>query len=180
MKKYDFLDQKEGEEIVLVIRQHAWVFFPVILQIIAIIVLAVMVSWFAKSSNITSWATIIAILIAIYLVFRTWFMWNSRVYIITDDRLISVDQKGWFNHSVSEANLENILFINHEVKGPIKTIFNFGDVRIRASGVNEDELVFFNVTNPYDIQQIIVKVQKQKTGSREQNNKNTQEKIVLR
>lgn len=180
MKKYDFLDQKEGEEIVLVIRQHAWVFFPIIFQIIAIIVLTVVISWFAESSDITSWATIIAILIAIYLVLRTWFMWNSRVYIITDDRLISVDQKGWFNHSVSEANLENILFINHEVKGPIKTIFNFGDVRIRASGVNEDELLFSNVTNPYDIQQIIVKIQKQKTGSREQNNKNTQEKIVLR
>ena len=75
-------------------------------------------------------------------------MWWNQIYIITSDRVVTVEQRGWFSRSMSESTLENILYINHEVKGPLKTLFGFGDVRIRASGVTEDEIVFYNIPNP--------------------------------
>lgn len=181
MDEYEFAGQKENEKVILVVRQHPWVFFYTGLIILLIVVIYLILFLFTKSSWLVSWGTLIIIVAIIYLIIRAWFVWWNKVYILTNDRIIAVDQSGWFARTVSEANLENILFINHEVKGPIKTVFNFGDVHIRASGVIEDELVLFNVYNPYDIQQEVVKAQKKITGRRGsvQEKKNGKENQVI-
>jgi len=181
MSKYDFLDQKENEEVVLVVRQHYWTFFSTIAFIGLIAITYFLILWKLGAGEISSWATVIVLALIIYIIIRSWFVWNNQTYIITSDRVISTEQSGWFNHSVSESTLENILFINNEIKGPVKTLFNFGNVRIRASGVVEDELLFKNVADPYNIQQIIVKAQKQKSSGSREDQDNTQiNKTVLR
>lgn len=185
MEDYKFSGKKENEKILLVIRQHPWVFFYLGIGIIGGLVLYLLsYTYFHKSiSWFSLWGTIFIIAIIVYLGIRAWYMWINQVYVVTSDRVISVEQKGWFSKSMSESNLENILFINNEVKGPIKTIFNFGDVRVRASGVVEDELVFYNVMNPYEVQQEIVKAQKEKTGGHQpihETKEKKEGKVVLR
>lgn len=167
MSKYDFLSPKEDEEIILVVRQHPWFFFTPVLWILFFVMICMAIYIESKSGPIVSWTTVIVAVLMLYIISRSWYTWYSQTYIITSDRIVSVEQKGWFTHSVGEAVLENVLFINHVVKGPIKAMLNFGDVHIRASGVTEDELVFRNVANPYDIQQIIVKAQRKKISSKE-------------
>lgn len=165
MSEYEFSGQKEGEKVILVVRQCPWSFTKPALFAILIIILYLATFYFFKTGPVILYSTITFFVTIIYLISRTWFMWWNQVYLTTSDRVIAVDQNGWFTRSMSESNLENILFINHEIKGPLRTLFNFGDVRIRASGVVEDELVFSNVFNPYEVQQEIVKAQKAKTNN---------------
>lgn len=185
MNDYQFSGQKENEEVIIVLRQHFWVFAIPILEIVLALLIYIIIFHFAGASAITSWATIIFLAFSLYIFTRAWFIWWNQVYLITNERALAVDQRGWFHKTVSEANIDNILFINHEVKGPIETLFNFGDVRIRASGVVEDELVFKNVADPYDIQQIIVRNQKSRPNhdgpveeKEEENDKSG--KVILR
>jgi len=178
MTKYDWMNKKEDEEIILIVRQHPWYFFVPAISILAVFGVLAMIFIFFRSSQVLSWATVVALAMSLYILARAWFVWQSQTYVISNERLVGVEQRGWFTHSVSEATLENILFINHVIKGPIKTMLNFGDVHIRASGVTEDELVFRNVANPYEIQQLVVKAQKTKTGSSKLVEDN--QKIVIR
>lgn len=176
MSKPDFISPKRDEEITLVVRQHPWFFFVPTLYILLLITICVLVYMKVGSGPIVSWTTVAAAILSAYILIRYWYMWYNQTYIITTDRIVAIDQKGWFTHSVSEAVLENILFINHVVKGPIKSMLDFGDVHIRASGVTEDELVFRNVANPYDIQQLIVNSQRKKINSRDSQEKTSEPK----
>ncbi|OGD67105.1 hypothetical protein A3F08_00920 [Candidatus Berkelbacteria bacterium RIFCSPHIGHO2_12_FULL_36_9] len=183
MSEYQFSGQKDDEKVILVIRQSPWVFFYPGLIVILVIALYLAFFYFFQNKGFAFYSAMATLIIVVYIISRTWFVWWSQVYLITSDRVLSVEQKGWFDRSMSESNLENILFINHEVKGPVQTMFNFGNVRIRASGVVEDELVFTNVYNPYEVQQEIVKAQKEKTGNIASVHESTdkkEEKVVLR
>jgi hypothetical protein len=172
MSKYNFVSPKQDEEIVLVVRQHPWFFFVPILYIMSLIAICVVVYLKAGAGPIISWTTVVSAVLSTYILIRYWYIWYNQTYIITTDRIMAVDQRGWFTHSISEAVLENVLFINHVVKGPIKSMLDFGDVHIRASGVTEDELVFYNVANPYEIQQLIVSSQRKKINLKDSQEKN--------
>ena len=181
MSKYDFLKQKDGEDIILVVRQHYWIFFITIVEIIILLAVYSLVLFYLKGNSAIGWISAVVIVLFLYVIIRAWFIWDKQVYVITSDRVIVADQSGWFGRTIGESMLENILFINHNIKGPIKTMFNFGDVHLRASGVTEDELVLHNVSNPYNIQQIIVKAQRTRTGSRELKNENEiNQKVLIR
>ena len=163
MQDYTFQGQKDGEEVIFVAKQHPMVFMkPTIVSVIIIIVTIVLIkialALFAVM-GFTYIVGIIALVLLLNIITKNIFVWQNSVIILTSQRLLIADQNGWFNRTVSETNLENILTINHAIKGPIQTMFNFGDLNIRASGVGEDELVFYDVSDPYNLQQQIVKSQ---------------------
>ncbi|EKD56955.1 MAG: hypothetical protein ACD_58C00038G0007 [uncultured bacterium] len=177
MEEYSFSGQKNDEKVVLIMNQHPWVMIKPALKILAIILVATIVIKITLGySSVMGPVYIIgavALLLIILIGGKNYFVWQNSIMVLTDTRLILVDQNGWFNRMVTETNLENILTINHAINGPIRTLLNFGDLNIRASGVVEDEIIFYDVYNPYEIQQAIVKAQSElhQDGSDDNNQK---------
>ncbi len=166
MPEVEFNGQKEDEIVLLAIKQTPLIFFPSVMKVITLLLIEVllfkfsfMVSW-QYYNALFSFSFYIALVWSFYILLSCWYMWANTVYVLTNDRVISVMQKGWFNRVVGEATLNNILFISNKVQGPLQTVFNFGSIHIRASGVTEEELLLANVSNPYDNQQKIVGAQK--------------------
>lgn len=100
-----------------------------------------------------SWAMFIWILF-----FILWIDYYFDVWIVTNKRIVNINQKGLFVRNVSELELENIQDITTEVKGVIPTFLNYGDVFIQTAAEKE-RFVFQNVPDPYKVKDLIMNLQ---------------------
>ncbi len=88
-----------------------------------------------------------AFLIWIDVWFDTW--------IITEDRIINIEQSGLFSREVSELKLARVQDVSVEVHGFFQTFLNYGDVHIQSAG-EEEHFLFRAVPDPYGIKNIIM------------------------
>jgi len=88
---------------------------------------------------------------------RTYRLWRYSMLVATNLRLIIVNQLGVFDRSVSQVELEKINDISYRKKGFLQTVFNYGAIKIQASGVESIELK--NLSHPSFIQQDIADLQ---------------------
>jgi cellulose synthase/poly-beta-1,6-N-acetylglucosamine synthase-like glycosyltransferase len=160
-----FPSQLENEQIYLVVREHwfnlflkvlVWAFFAVVL---------VLFNNFAKSNlpglfegtkeQITLLFTQVYILFLILSLFLIFVFHYLNVQIITNVRLVDIDQVGLFSHVISELHLENIEDVTSQVNGVFGTLFNYGDVFVQTAGTQEN-FEFTNVPNPAAIEKLLL------------------------
>lgn len=156
---YTFDGQRPREEVIFVIRRHPWVLAPAGFISIALIVILILLILFLGFSSWTSWAIFVAVGFFIIYGFYQWFIFNNYVYILSDERIIIIEQTGIFGRKITEAELEKIQNITVEVNGPLRTFLNFGNITLRTAGI-DPVMALKNVENPYDIQQQIIKYSK--------------------
>lgn len=78
-------------------------------------------------------------------------------WIITNERIIDIEQKGLFSREVSEFKLDKIQDVSFDVRGIIPTFFRYGDVQVQTAG-SERNFVFYTVPNPQEIKNKILKI----------------------
>lgn len=90
--------------------------------------------------------------------FVIWVDYYFDIWIITNERVINIEQKGFFTRTMSELKISKIQDITTDVVGAIPTVLNFGDVHIQTAG--EQERFFFRqVPDPYGLKSILVNLQ---------------------
>ena len=94
------------------------------------------------------------------LFFLVWIDYYFDVWIVTNRRVINVEQKGLFSREVSELEFEKIQDVTTEVLGIIPTFLNYGNVYIQTAGEKE-RFTFADVGDPYRIKDIIMNLQKE-------------------
>jgi uncharacterized membrane protein YdbT with pleckstrin-like domain len=147
----EFPGQHEGERVVLVFRQHPVVLRkPLIFGLLAIVVsilpLDVIYNGPLYSSLVKLPALVIGLVILYW--FYHWVGWYYSVYIVTDQRLIDIRQKGFFNRRVSEVGFEKVQSINYHVKGFQAAILKFGDITVQTY---TGDWVLQSVHHPEDV-----------------------------
>ncbi len=75
--------------------------------------------------------------------------WSNDIYRVTPDHIIDVDRKPFGKEQLNSAPLENILSMEHERKGILGLLLNFGPVRIRIGATT---FVFEDVQDPASVQ----------------------------
>jgi len=154
---------EENEEIELVVRHH-WIsfmgaFLKIIIPPIALLVLIYKVglvkslSWF--DNVIFSWVFFIIFLIWATFTFYSWFIWYFDVAILTNKRVIVIEQKALFNKIVSAAGLEKIQDTTIQISGLVPTLFGYGSVIIQTAG-EAANLVIRDIPEPGKVQQKIL------------------------
>jgi len=84
-----------------------------------------------------------------------WTNYFLDVLVLTDKRLVDVEQVGLFSRQLSELRLENIQDVRVEIHGFLETLFDFGNIHIRTAS----ESTQFNidvVPRPYKIKDAIL------------------------
>ncbi len=66
------------------------------------------------------------------LYFPSWISWFYSVFIVTDQRLIQITQKGLFHRSVVDIGLQQIQMVNYEVAGLQETLLGFGTIMMHT------------------------------------------------
>ncbi len=78
--------------------------------------------------------------------------WNA--FVITSSRVVDVDQRGFFDRTVSAAPYDKIQDASYSVRGVLGTIFNFGSVTVRTA-VTSSSLEMPAARNPKDVYHLI-------------------------
>jgi len=94
-------------------------------------------------------------------VFFVWIEYYLDVLIVSDKKIVNVEQKGLFIREVSELKFERIQDVAVEVKGIIPTMLNYGDLYIQTAGEVE-RFVFRAMPDPYTVKNLIMGLQKEK------------------
>lgn len=89
------------------------------------------------------------------LAYKAWIDFYLDVWIVTNERVFDIEQKGLFSREVSIFNLSNVQDVSVEMHGPVATFLDFGEVHVQTAGETR-EFVFHQVAKPYEVQKIII------------------------
>lgn len=146
---------KAGEEVAAIIRHFGLTLWPKILAVLLLLVLPFFFIFplFKRGAWGVGLFFAPIILGALYAI-RVFVAWYYNVFIITNKRVIDIDQRGFFERIVSEADFSEIQDVSHRRKGIWQTIFRYGDVRIQIADTDIG-LEIKNVRAPEETQQLI-------------------------
>lgn len=167
------LQLRESEKIMLVMRKHwfvmartAVIFLLAILIPVGVFIAASFLENFVEVSRVEA---IINFLIPIYLMVLSalallvWMDFYLDMWVITNERLIDIEQKGLFSREIAEIPLRHVQDVTLEVRGVIETFLKFGTIRIQTAG--EREFIIHDVPNLYEAKDLILKYSALQNGS---------------
>ncbi|MFZ2970973.1 MAG: PH domain-containing protein, partial [Minisyncoccia bacterium] len=88
-------------------------------------------------------------------VFIKWVDYYLDVWIVTDMRLLDIEQVGFFSRKVSEVDLKRIQDITSEVTGMMESMFGFGNVFIQTAS-EETRFKLKSIPHPVTTRKIII------------------------
>jgi len=91
--------------------------------------------------------------------FLLWIDYYFDVWIITNERIVNIEQKGLFARHMSELNFGSVQDVTTVVTGILPTVLNYGDVVVQTAGEKE-RFVFRMIPDPYIIKDSIMKLSK--------------------
>lgn len=124
----------EDEEIEFVIVQHplAKVHLMIVGVLLLFLPFFLMFTLFEKGSwGVTVFVSLV--IIAIIFLLREYYMWKYNCFVVTNKKIVDIDQKGLFHKVVSEVTYAKILDISYQSKGVIQSLLGIGDVTITTS-----------------------------------------------
>lgn len=131
-------NQADDEKIIKVWRHHPFTLIKPVLKVAAFLLIPLALFAITGPSMFSSpfLFVLFLLIIAISGTFAAyqWVSWYGDVYVLTNYRVVDVEQEGFFHRNFSETTLNNIQDISHEVSGVPQTIFNYGDVVVQTAG----------------------------------------------
>lgn len=164
----ELIKQKSYERIVYVLRRHPITFIPILVVFIILLLVPVALGFLATTLfpeivASPTYGTLLILLasaytIAIFVFFFAQFIdFYLDIWIVTNDRIIDVEQFGLFARTISELDLFRIQDVTTDVHGFFATIFKFGVVTIKTASSNKN-IVFKNIPDPNTIRENLIRL----------------------
>ncbi len=164
----DKLSLEPGEAILKVVRKH-WLVITLELAGIVfagLLPLLLLAAWLQIPAsllitNVPTDGSLITFGIATWLLlstfsgFMVWTHYYLDLWVITDRRIISVEQVHFFNRNVAIFRLERLQDIEFKISGLVQTFFNFGTLSAQTAGHTEANFKSTGMPNPDQLQNII-------------------------
>ena len=158
MREFTFDGQRADESVEEVIRNHPFVLFWPGFKCVLILAVPVAALIYLGASTIFAISAFLALLIDFSIFGRVWYEFSASVFLITNQRIMYLDQVGFFKRKIIETNLDKIQDVSSDTSGMIRTSLDFGDVMIRTAGASAgSEIIIKNIAHPYQVQQAISK-----------------------
>lgn len=164
-QKY-FADQFDDEEVLYVFRKHpivmrkglvigmaAWLVGPV--YTLALTYIHANDPSKYPSIAFFAYSFLLSVLLGMVLLFPSWLSWYFSIFIVTDQRLIQVTQKGFFSRSVVDMGLNQIQMVNYEVSGLQETLLGYGTISMQTF---VGDLVIHDLHHPAKIQKKLLEI----------------------
>jgi hypothetical protein len=160
-----FPGQQEDEQIHLVVREHAFVFFLRVLTWLVFVIILFAFDYFAEKYIPTLlekpyvlYVDVIKNIFLAYVLYALlllWVMYRLSYQVVTNERVVDVMQSSVFHHSVSELHLHNIEDVTAEISGFFGTMIGYGNVHIQTAGAKE-RFIFNHVPDPDKVAKLIL------------------------
>jgi hypothetical protein len=158
-----FEDQFDDEEVLYVFRKH-----PIVMRkglIIASLGLLIgplytLIMTYVRPNDVPSMNFFFmslfgSVVLSAILFMPSWIGWFYSVFIVTDQRLIQITQRGFFHKSVVDLGLAQIQSVNYEIAGFQETLLGYGTILIQTY---VGDLVIHDVHHPAHTQKKIAEI----------------------
>lgn len=161
-----------GEEILKIVRRHWFILvaelFSVFLMLLFPFFILFLIALFPHALNpfdisLAHYTSLIAFAVASWSIlslmtgFTIWTHYYLDLWIITDRRIILVDQIRFFSRNVSIFRLERLQDIEFYVQGFIPTLLNFGTLKAQTASAFESNFKGHGLPDPRGLQALIQK-----------------------
>lgn len=152
-----FDDQFDDENVLFVFRKHPVVMRKGLILSMLPLVLGTLPSLFRPSIGFGWFFGGLGIGAGLGLILFApfWISWHYSVFIVTNQRLVQVTQKGLFHRSVIDMGLHQIQMVNYEIAGLQETLLAFGTLMVQTM---MGDLVIHDVHKPAKIQKRILEI----------------------
>lgn len=175
-EEFHFPGQHENENIILFLRRHWFVFLMRILLVVAAVISLIFVYFlfsainnnFAESEyrNLLLFGESLATLFVWNFFFILWLDYYLDAWIVTNERIINIEQRGFFNRDISELKLTKIQDVTSEIIGIVPTLLNYGNIYVQTAGEKE-RFTFNQIPNPNYVKNVIVELQEKEREAEE-------------
>lgn len=153
-QKY-FADQFDDEEVLFVFRKHPVVMRRGLIIGMLAILLGTIPALFDPRYSVYFMGLAGGLLLGAIVYLPSWISWHFSVFIVTDQRLIQITQKGLFNRSVIDMGLDQIRMVNYQVAGLQETLLGFGTIMMQTA---VGDLVIHEIPHPAKIQKKLLEI----------------------
>jgi len=163
----NFPGQREGEEVLSVIRKYPIIYFKILLIFFIVVALPLYIAYFVwfKAFPISDFfergvifelALSIIFLYGLLFTCIRWINEEFDVFIITTDRLIDITQISFFQRSVTSTPLEHIQDTTGSINGFFATLFQYGNVTVQTAGTNSEDIFIDHIHDPESVARLIL------------------------
>ena len=161
-----FEDQFDDEEVLFVFRKHpivmrkgliigltAWLVGPLYTLILTYIYAANP----EKMPSMTFFfgSLIGSIVLGTLLIVPSWISWYFSLFIVTDQRLIQITQRGLFDRTVVDMGLNQIQMVNYQVSGLQETLLGYGTISMQTF---VGDLIIHDIHHPAQISKHLLEI----------------------
>lgn len=129
-----------SESLVLLVRRHWLHLYPrLVLLLIGLGPLGLWLGQWAAgrtAGNLRLLAVAASVLWVGYWLMRAYFLWfryQHDVWVVTNQRIVDSLRRHWFHHEMASADLVDIQDVSVLRDGVLRTMFDFGDVRVQTA-----------------------------------------------
>jgi uncharacterized membrane protein YdbT with pleckstrin-like domain len=166
---------KEGEKVLFHIRKNFAKFHKEIFKFLVGFGISVFL-FLSFSNQIVVTVAVGLLIVSLAYAFYNFLIWYYDVYIITNKRLIVVEQKGLFNREFAEMDLGQINDVTFSIKGIFATILQYGTVIVKGNG---STLELTDLSDPDEVQEMLKKLSEVNRKGKEPENISAKELIDI-
>ncbi|MFA5812900.1 MAG: PH domain-containing protein [Patescibacteria group bacterium] len=164
----NLIRQKAYERVEYILRRHPITFLPILFLFLILLAAPVAVYFLIHAIYPALFGNEIlfslgvllgsAYYLGIYLFFYAQFIeYYLDIWVVTNDRIIDVEQLGLFSKTISELDLFRIQDVTADVHGFFATIFNYGNLSVNTASANVG-IIFRNISHPNEIRENLIRL----------------------
>jgi hypothetical protein len=154
-KQKAFADQFDDEDVLFVFRKHPVVMRKGLIFGMLAILLGTVPALIKPEMSYFFGGLAAGLILGLLIFFPAWIAWYYSIFIVTDQRLIQITQKGLFHRSVVDLGLQQIQMVNYQIAGLQETLLGFGTIMMQTY---VGDLIIHDVHHPAKIQKKLLNV----------------------
>jgi len=175
---FEKIHLEDDEEVIKVVRKHwfiivAELFGVVLMTFIPFLVLVVFVVFpeMVQIKNMSAshviplftFFTSLWLILSIMMGYMIWTHYYLDLWVITNKRIIMIDQLHFFNRTVSSFRLERLQDLKVSINGIIGTFLNFGSIRAQTASTAENNFAMNGLPDPRGLLSLMQKLADNRT-----------------
>lgn len=168
---FEKIKLEDDEQILLVVRRHWFVFLLQVLSVLTFAVAPLLLFIAAQfispvdtmvNTAYTNFSDQILFCYALWLLIawmRLGHVWTDQyldLWVVTDRRIISIDQQTLFVRSVGSFRLERLQDMNIVIPGFLATLLDYGNIEAQTASGSEEEFQVRNLPRPRELKALIL------------------------
>ena len=159
MSELSFDGQREDERVVFIFRRHLSTARRGLIFLIIMIILGLIPMFLWKDDSRMFWVFLGCVIVGLLGVAYSYLLWYFSIFIVTNERIRQIIQKGLFKKTTTDLWLDKIQSISYSVPSVVAGIFGYGTILIQTA---VGDLIISGVPKPAKIHNKLQDIAKEK------------------